>query len=433
MVLRYGHLWSLIEKFFVCFALSKRASDRLVLFVPARVQIGGSKPKRVPVMRELTSLLGGAPDFLIERADWVPLCRAHATSRSSCCAANMSASEAAVHDVATAVQLWVTPSYDHPFVGGLSHVRNGHAALRSHIWRSLGAEDVVADTVLFVSSRASSNGRRLVHEAEVASALRCYFAMRYPWLRYVHEDLQRLNYSDELRLVRRSVAVVALFGSALHNCRVLPSGALLIELHGALKTDVGYSDVYRYGELCSRLGVRWIGYHCPGALPSGSAHAAVNVSALLEVVHAATHSDWEHSLGVYAKGYHRSNWSRTQRATPVKHLLSQPQYRSEISWDDEVRRAHEVARQDRASNARVDAPTPQKWGSASAAEGSRAGVQSCVLRPSTPRRESDRARRGQGGAWATLGGSSLWSWWAELWRRAHRHWAAPSSLQLHSL
>eukprot|EP00966_Prymnesium_polylepis_P243925 5641632-Prymnesium_polylepis.3 len=43
----------------------------------------------------------------------------------------------------------------------------------------------------------------------------------------------------QVRLLRRARVFISLFGSALHNCRLLHEGALVLELHGALRNDVG--------------------------------------------------------------------------------------------------------------------------------------------------------------------------------------------------
>mmetsp|Transcript_17240 Transcript_17240/g.48020 ORF Transcript_17240/g.48020 Transcript_17240/m.48020 type:complete len:388 (-) Transcript_17240:151-1314(-) len=81
-------------------------------------------------------------------------------------------------------------------------------------------------------------------------------------------DLQSLSLVEELRLLSRTRVLVALFGSALHNCRLLAPPALVVEIHGALISDHGESDVWLYARLCTEMGHRWVGVPVPNALPT---------------------------------------------------------------------------------------------------------------------------------------------------------------------
>ena len=60
---------------------------------------------------------------------------------------------------------------------------------------------------------------------------------------------------------------ISLFGSTLHNCRFLPPEAVVLEIHGALKNDVGPPDWYLYYNLCQRvMGLRWVGFAASNAM-----------------------------------------------------------------------------------------------------------------------------------------------------------------------
>ena len=48
-----------------------------------------------------------------------------------------------------------------------------------------------------------------------------------------------MPYIEEAAAVAESSVLVSLFGSALHNCRLLRRGGLVVELHGSLRNDMG--------------------------------------------------------------------------------------------------------------------------------------------------------------------------------------------------
>lgn len=80
--------------------------------------------------------------------------------------------------------------------------------------------------------------------------------------------LPRRHCPPQFRLISRTRVLVALFGSALHHCRVLPPPALVVEIQGALKFDVGPSDIYLYGRVCAPMGHRWVAVPVQDALPT---------------------------------------------------------------------------------------------------------------------------------------------------------------------
>ena len=82
-----------------------------------------------------------------------------------------------------------------------------------------------------------SNGRRLLNEAKLVDALSRWMREHRPsWtLHAIHPEEEA--FAREAALVAQSDAVVSLFGSSLHSCRFLARGSVVVEIHGALKSD----------------------------------------------------------------------------------------------------------------------------------------------------------------------------------------------------
>ena len=228
-------------------------------------------------------------------------------------------------------------------------------AMRTVAWANLGLPPAAdggrlvsrdsADLVLFASAEGGTNGRRLRHEDHLADTLEHYLAAHAPALSFRHERLHTLAYADELRLLRRARIYISLFGSALHvrlrtyphprlavacgrcsathadrsvshcrtqNCRFLPDGAIVIELHGALKNDVAASDFYLYHRLCQvELGLRWVGVPVPNAAGNlfgddgAFDTATLNASAFVRSVEAALRGQWRMLARTYVSAEER--------------------------------------------------------------------------------------------------------------------------------
>ena len=125
-----------------------------------------------------------------------------------------------------------------------------------------------------MSSEAASNARRIADEAPLVEAVRAAIALRRPRWRFRHQRLESLSYASEMRLLRRTALLVSLYGSSLHNClaartqtlvslccraaarasvraaawagRFLPDGAIVLQIHGALKGEISRHDAWQY-------------------------------------------------------------------------------------------------------------------------------------------------------------------------------------------
>ena len=121
--------------------------------------------------------------------------------------------------------------------------------------------------VLWASSERPQNGRTIANEALVVERVRAHLARAWPAHSFLHQELQRLSYADEVRLMRRASVFISLFGSALHNCRWMRPGAIVIEIRGAMKND--YPDYMYYAGLCAvTMGLRWAGLATKGHAPA---------------------------------------------------------------------------------------------------------------------------------------------------------------------
>ena len=331
----FGHLWSPIERFFVC---AMRAGF-FRLPRPATVMVPS---KFVGLFREeeaftwLEALLSG-PRLRIRRVPWLQFCELY-----QCCINN--STPPAGLSLPRLYQLNVPPAYN--------LLPEKRQSLRTYLRRNLGLEAIEPDTVLFVKSERGSNQRRIFNETGVAASLKAFFAQARPELRFEHADLEALSHLEEIRLVARSAVFISLFGSALHWCRVLPPSALVVEIHGALKVDLGEPDLLLYSQLCANtMGLRWVGVPVPGAIPTvrrqnidtSNPHqyakwehvrksdvrvARVDPGALVATLRAALQGDWLPTFQAYASA---NSVGFREGSEPIimkelRNLLQLPQY-----------------------------------------------------------------------------------------------------------
>lgn len=127
--------------------------------------------------------------------------------------------------------------------------------------------------VTFVSTAHNRISKRgLENEEALVNATRAFFEKHAPELKFVLFDHAKANggFASEVRTFGRSAVVISLFGSSLHNCRFVPPGAVVIQLHGATKNEWGVNTDRDYYELCARrCGARWAPYRVPGSIPLG--------------------------------------------------------------------------------------------------------------------------------------------------------------------
>ena len=238
-------------------------------------------------------------------------------------------------------------------------------AMRGFVYRNAGFDsEQEPDTVTFVSASRASSRRRLVAEGQLVGHLRAYVAARHPDLRFVLHVPEQVSFADELQLLRRTRVYVSLFSSALHLCRLLPPGSIVVELHGALLVD--WQDA-GYAQLCAAsMGLRWVGVAALNAVPALSnpllavdkaklalspdfARARVDANRLVASVDAALAGDWPGAIRQYplpvfglvsverdGPSYRRNRTSSDPasalRRGTVKALLKLPQYSSAPWW-----------------------------------------------------------------------------------------------------
>jgi hypothetical protein len=185
--------------------------------------------------------------YRIKYAPWVPFCEAGKCARLGEPPPELRPSLALVLNAKPLLLTAVSP-----------------AEFKASAWRAIGVSGE-ADTITFMSTRSNTNGRRLANELELVKATRDFFAREAPDLRFVHFDHGRATFGEELAAVSRSAVFISLFGSSLHNCRFLPYGALVLQMHGALKNEWENDDMYC--NLCQYHGARWLPYRVPGSIP----------------------------------------------------------------------------------------------------------------------------------------------------------------------
>ena len=268
----YGHIWRVVEAFFQCVVLEGIADAPFAATgsTPIRRRVllpkshRGSDGHTWALFRELVPLFSGSGTRLsISHAPLVPACPPPwAAEKQRCC---HNASTRALLRQHYGGELKVAEMRPEP-----KHAQGADAdatlrALRHVVWANLGVSDAQPDTVVFASNEGASNQRRIANEAVVARAVREAVAALKPQWRFLHQRLESLSYANELRLLRRTTMLIGLFGSGLHNCRFLPEGATVIQIHGALKGEIHRSSAYLYRDVCqTRMGLQWAGFAAPG-------------------------------------------------------------------------------------------------------------------------------------------------------------------------
>ena len=358
---KYGHAWETIEKFYRC--LLGRSRWPVLPQLPARVVLPGrvanvwvrGRPtlaRRVqgPVFRELQAIFNGTL-LAVERdeeVDGLPVC----CDQACCPARNTSSARLGIDSAGGVAQLHVR------FMARWFMPAKERREMRAFIYRNMGFEATTAvDTFYFVSSRSPSNTRRLVGEDELVEHLHKHIARHHPGLRFFYQVPgagASASFADQARWLRRTRVFVSLFSSALHSCRLLPPGSIVVEIHGALLNDWSDSG---YAWLCAeQMGLRWVGVAADDAVPAFEAaadrlqrlpdfsHARVNASLLLEVIDAALRADWRAAFRAYplpvlgpvsnseaqarlARNISAGRVSGLEQAS-VQTLLRMPQYRS---------------------------------------------------------------------------------------------------------
>ena len=258
----YGHIWRVVESFFTCVVLENLAANETAhrrVLVPASLEYNGAS--REPFRELLTLFSGSGSRMSLVRTPALPYCPPpwKVASSHQCCH-NTSTRSALRHAHGGTSLRFVELR---PWVSGQlpAHLQ----AMRHVVWANLGVYETVPDTVVFASSEGATNARRIANEAAVAEAVRSVVTKYRPGWRFRYQRLESLTYANELRLLRRTTMLVALFGSSLHNCRFLPEGTIVLQVHGALKGETSRGGAYLYRDVCHRhMGLPWAAYAVPG-------------------------------------------------------------------------------------------------------------------------------------------------------------------------
>lgn len=277
----YGHVWGFIYRYWELFVrrgdgLPRALHNRtLNIFLASGRGLRGDLGAGGRLHEEIATLFSNSGTGLhIVRAPWVPFCRC------GCCRA---AYKSAPDLPLLLVEVTVTAN-PFPRSGRLTD-RDFRSDARSLIATS---ETLPSDVTMAATDGSSSscvitwvvaargvNGRRYSNERVLieranATARRLRTPVRFELL-----DYTRMGYASELRLLAQTSVLVSLFGASLHNCRFLPASSVVVQIHAALKNDVGPFPALMYKQLCAdRLGLRWVGYAPSAYVPVGSVNGS---------------------------------------------------------------------------------------------------------------------------------------------------------------
>ena len=376
----YGHIWDVLDAFFLCVVgprLTAHAKACPPSCKPAiwQIRIPAADEDTRRIARHLRVLFQGPGTRLriVPEPTLPKICHVHAEGAEggACCVflQGGTSEEFGAQPKQRAVLRIAHPTP----ANNPQHMVDYRRSFRRVVWSNLGRRRQAArpDTVLFVSNMNASSGRRIAAEPAVVRAVRAYFAHAHPLLRFMHVGLETLSYEEELRLLRRTHVYISLFGSSLHNCRFLPEGSFVIELHGALKHDYGKEHGSFYFDICAReCHLRWAGFAVDGAVPwlwkmtaapessggeiewipqwhrqSDSAVARVDARGLVALIDAALQGRWSEVAARYASaspdmfGNHRSNAiaAKLGRFKFVHAFAKLPQYRAMLTRTEVLR------------------------------------------------------------------------------------------------
>lgn len=323
----YGHVFATVYAFYCWLVRPLRHhvknGDVVRLYLPAGAHLGR---RGSAILEEVEGLFSHADARLrISRAAWVPYCQ------YGCCLANGRVPPALRGRVAIVHGF---PNHDHEAAelppraratfsrdvrrfllpaasaagtvdGGAANggAADGGAADGGRADRGGGqrAEDGGVVVTWLLAARGS-NGRRIAHEASLVASFREHLQQRHPgWeLAAVHTDGytdgHALSYREEARAIARSDVLISLFGSALHGCRFLPRGALVLEIHGALRHES--VQHWNYYNTCGWLyGMRWLGLPLAAMGEESTAH--VDAAAFTAFFERAVRGEYEALLNEY--------------------------------------------------------------------------------------------------------------------------------------
>lgn len=270
----FFHSWAATEHFFACVVLPHllraprerhEAPSFRHVYIPAHCPQGEGNAPGI-VFRELAALFAGrASRMAITRSPGVPHCPPRWEVADDTCCGGINATDTLRHRLGLAGSTQLLAAELRPQQPYAPDALR--PAMRSVVWANLGVLDAPADTFLFVSNEGATNMRRIADEASVAAAVERVVRARAPRLTFRYQRLEALSLENEVRLIRRTRYMAVLFGASISHCRFLPLGALVLQLHGALKGETAaYAALSQYQDVCERsqLVVRLVGYAVPG-------------------------------------------------------------------------------------------------------------------------------------------------------------------------
>lgn len=253
--LRYGHIFDYIHAYYCALARPRAESERaraLRVFLPAGMV--ACSQEHIAAL----TLFGSARarrlfGFTLERAPWVPSC----VLLDNHCYAH--------GGLPPELRGRVTLLDNFPIGPGLLGPAE-HARFRAHVHDALGLGAGPPMTILYVRSSRWPTLRSVAQEERVVAALGAWAAAEHPGLRFVAAHVHELSYADEVAAFADARVLISLWGSALHNCRYMRAGSVVVELYGAL--DGKFGDTAVYSRACAEsAGLAHAPFPVAGAYP----------------------------------------------------------------------------------------------------------------------------------------------------------------------
>ena len=268
----YGHVWTTLYAFWLSFvaprmtdhALPRNGLRSIRLAIPSGVNVntiaGG-------LFNEIATVFSGSfAGLTIERADWVPVCwRGCCWSRGQ--PAELPAALVSGFPTQRQFDVMIAPIPKH------------NTGFQAHARLALGIRPPPRRTILWVPPGGKAfgyyheGGAHVHDESGLVAAVARWLAAKRPGWEVVRLDTD--SYLERLRAFGQATVVVALFGSAVHNCRFMAPGATIVEIHGALRGNFDEPRDHFYDKICSGdpgrmnsgLGLHWVGFAPPGFRP----------------------------------------------------------------------------------------------------------------------------------------------------------------------
>jgi hypothetical protein len=278
---RYGHVFPYIHAFFCSIVEPFDRFQReayvqqnrtLTLYLPTGAHLSQPHTNAIPghkAYEEVAGLFNDGRQLRIERVPWVPFCwqRGEENVASVRCCRWVGRPPPALRG---RIAMWsgfpgrqrimhsLEPTERERF---RRHARRLLVGPRSRHSRG-GATPVVT----WLLAAGGSNSRTIADEPSLVAAVQAWLARHRPQWRFRALRPEALSFREEAAALASSDVLVSLFGSALQNCVFMPLGAVVVEVHGALRNDMAAH--WPYYNLCAvGYGHRWVGFAVDGSTP----------------------------------------------------------------------------------------------------------------------------------------------------------------------